>query len=97
MQCLPGRWSRRWLAHVFLGDMFSKLASDLRWTSGDGVIQQIQIGTPFMQYEGLRDKDWHAQRIAEMTLWLKRAKILGTDLIQIPSTFLNENTLTGRG
>jgi 4-hydroxyphenylpyruvate dioxygenase len=50
---------------------------------------------PFMHYEGLRDRAWHAQRVAEMKLWLKLAKILGTDLIQIPSSFLDESIITG--
>jgi 4-hydroxyphenylpyruvate dioxygenase len=50
---------------------------------------------PFMHYEGLRDREWHAQRISEMRLWLKLAKILGTDLIEIPSTFFDETIVTG--
>jgi 4-hydroxyphenylpyruvate dioxygenase len=50
---------------------------------------------PFMHYEGLRDRDWHAQRVAEMKLWIKLAQILGTNLIQMPSTFLDEKTVTG--
>lgn len=50
---------------------------------------------PFMHYEGLRDRDWHAERVAEMSLWLKLAKILGTDLIQIPSSFLDESIISG--
>jgi 4-hydroxyphenylpyruvate dioxygenase len=50
---------------------------------------------PFMHYEGLRDREWHAQRVVEMRLWLRLAKILGTDLIQIPSSFLDESTITG--
>jgi len=50
---------------------------------------------PFMHYEGLRDREEHARRIEEMKLWLKLAKILGTNLIQIPSTFLPEDIMTG--
>jgi len=50
---------------------------------------------PFMHYEGLRDRKEHARRIEEMRLWLKLAKILGTDLIEIPSTFLSEDECTG--
>ncbi|KIW08180.1 uncharacterized protein PV09_01111 [Verruconis gallopava] len=49
---------------------------------------------PFMHYEGLRDREWHAQRVVEMKLWLKLARILGTDLIQIPSTFLSKDAVT---
>jgi len=50
---------------------------------------------PFMHYEGLRDRDWHAERVREMELWLKLAKILGTNLIQIPSSFLDSTVITG--
>jgi 4-hydroxyphenylpyruvate dioxygenase len=50
---------------------------------------------PFMHYEGLRDREWHAQRVVEMKLWIKLAHVLGTNLIQIPSTFLGEETVTG--
>jgi len=50
---------------------------------------------PFMHYEGLRDRTWHAERVAEMKVWLRLAKILGTNLIQIPSTFLCEEKVTG--
>jgi 4-hydroxyphenylpyruvate dioxygenase len=50
---------------------------------------------PFMHYEGLRDRKEHARRIEEMKLWLKLARILGTDLIQIPSSFLSEDVVSG--
>lgn len=50
---------------------------------------------PFMHYEGLRDRKEHARRIEEMKLWLKLARILGTDLIEIPSTFISEEECTG--
>lgn len=43
---------------------------------------------PFMHYEGLLDRSKHAERIAEMKLWIQLANRLGTTLIQIPSTFL---------
>src|ERR1700760_712523 len=42
---------------------------------------------PFMHYEGLKDRQRHLERIEEMKIWIQLAKILGTDLIQIPSTF----------
>lgn len=50
---------------------------------------------PFMHYEGLRDREWHAERVKEMKLWLKLAGILGTNLIQIPSSFLDSTAITG--
>jgi 4-hydroxyphenylpyruvate dioxygenase len=46
---------------------------------------------PFMHYEGLRDRQRHVERVKEMKLWLQLVKSLGTDLIQIPSTFLPED------
>ena len=48
---------------------------------------------PFMHYEGLKDRQRHLERIEEMKIWIQLAKILGTDLIQIPSTFLSESEL----
>ncbi|TKA26184.1 hypothetical protein B0A50_04681 [Salinomyces thailandicus] len=50
---------------------------------------------PFMHYEGLRDRQKHAQRIEEMRLWIVLAKILGTNLISIPSTTMPEDQMTG--
>lgn len=50
---------------------------------------------PFMHYEGLRDREEHARRIEQMKLWLQLARILGTDLIEIPSTFISEDECTG--
>jgi 4-hydroxyphenylpyruvate dioxygenase len=50
---------------------------------------------PFMHYEGLRDRNEHLRRIEELKLWLKLARILGTTLIQIPSSFLSEDVITG--
>jgi len=43
---------------------------------------------PFMHYEGLVDRQKHALRVEEMRLWIQLAHTLGTDLIQIPSSFL---------
>ncbi|KAF2107845.1 3-dehydroshikimate dehydratase [Lophiotrema nucula] len=43
---------------------------------------------PFMHYEGLLDRQQHAERIEEMKLWMRLARALGTDLISVPSTFL---------
>ncbi|RAH57964.1 3-dehydroshikimate dehydratase [Aspergillus piperis CBS 112811] len=42
---------------------------------------------PFMFYEGLLDRDVHQQKIAKLHTWFKIIKILGTDIIQIPSNF----------
>ncbi|KAL1609986.1 hypothetical protein SLS60_001651 [Paraconiothyrium brasiliense] len=43
---------------------------------------------PFMHYEGLLDRSNHSKRIEEMHLWIQLAKVLDTDLIQVPSSFL---------
>ncbi|KAJ4350165.1 uncharacterized protein N0V89_008786 [Didymosphaeria variabile] len=43
---------------------------------------------PFMHYEGLLDRSNHSKRIEEMRLWIQLAKVLDTDLIQVPSSFL---------
>lgn len=50
---------------------------------------------PFMHYEGLTDRKEHAKRIEKMKLWCKLAKILGTDIIQIPANFLSKEECTG--
>ena len=50
---------------------------------------------PFMHYEGLRDRRRHSERIEEMKLWIRLAKILETQIIAIPSTFLSEREASG--
>lgn len=50
---------------------------------------------PFMHYEGLRDRQKHAARIQEMQVWIEMAKILRTDTIAIPSTFLSSGEASG--
>lgn len=43
---------------------------------------------PFMHYEGLLDRQEHDRQIEKLLLWFQVAKALGTDIIQIPSSFL---------
>ncbi|KAF1999581.1 3-dehydroshikimate dehydratase [Amniculicola lignicola CBS 123094] len=50
---------------------------------------------PFMHYEGLRDRQKHVERIEEMRLWIQLAQVLGTDLIQIPSSFISADECSG--
>lgn len=50
---------------------------------------------PFMHYEGLRDRQRHAQRIKEMNIWIELAQVLGTHLIGIPSAFLSKDEISG--
>jgi 4-hydroxyphenylpyruvate dioxygenase len=50
---------------------------------------------PFLHYEGLLDREEHAQRIEKLKLWFEIAKKLGTDIIQIPGNFLGKDQITG--
>ncbi|KAF2799961.1 xylose isomerase-like protein [Melanomma pulvis-pyrius CBS 109.77] len=50
---------------------------------------------PFMHYEGLLDRSHHATRIEEMKLWIQVAKVLRTDIIQVPSSFLPKSEISG--
>ncbi|KAI4594531.1 3-dehydroshikimate dehydratase [Pestalotiopsis sp. 9143b] len=43
---------------------------------------------PFAGYEGLVDRNQHAQRLEQLKFWFQLAKVLGTDIVQIPSSFL---------
>lgn len=49
---------------------------------------------PFLFYEGLKDRKKHDRLIEKMKLWLKIAKRLHTDTIQIPANFLPAKELT---
>jgi 4-hydroxyphenylpyruvate dioxygenase len=49
---------------------------------------------PFMHYEGLRDRKRHAERIEEMKLWMELAHVLGTDIVQVPSSFLSRDQIS---
>jgi len=42
---------------------------------------------PFMNFEGLVDRQQHARRVEELRVWIQLAHVLGTDVIQIPSNF----------
>ncbi|RMZ86729.1 hypothetical protein DV736_g6044, partial [Chaetothyriales sp. CBS 134916] len=49
---------------------------------------------PFMNYEGLRDRNLHQARIQEIHFWILLAKRLNTDLIQVPSSILPASECT---
>ncbi|KAE8351008.1 xylose isomerase-like protein [Aspergillus coremiiformis] len=52
---------------------------------------------PFWHYEGLLDRTEHARLLsAKLPKWFELARILGTDLIQIPSNFLPADPQTGK-
>ncbi|KAL2018749.1 hypothetical protein VTK56DRAFT_455 [Thermocarpiscus australiensis] len=43
---------------------------------------------PFSHYDGLLDRDEHERRLGQLQLWIRLAHELGTDMIQIPASFL---------
>ncbi|KAL4893498.1 xylose isomerase-like protein [Aspergillus ambiguus] len=45
---------------------------------------------PFLFYEGLVDRSQHEQKLQKVKVWFRIVKILGTDIIQIPSNFQSE-------
>ncbi|MCJ1361644.1 hypothetical protein MMC16_000744 [Acarospora aff. strigata] len=49
---------------------------------------------PFLFYEGLVDRKEHEAKIEQLKVWFQLVKILGTDVIQIPTNFLQEG-ITG--
>lgn len=50
---------------------------------------------PFMHYEGLRNRQRHAERVEEMRFWFQLAHCLRTSLLLIPSNFLPESEVSG--
>jgi 4-hydroxyphenylpyruvate dioxygenase len=53
----------------------------------DRVGMMIIAMKPFLFYEGLLDRDEHKAKIRKLKTWFRIVKILGTDIIQIPSNF----------
>lgn len=47
---------------------------------------------PFVFYEGLTDRTEHEAKIQKLKTWFKLVKILGTDIIQIPTNFQQTGT-----
>lgn len=68
-------------------------AREIRDLCNKGNLEIICL-QPFMFYEGLTDRDEHAKRIEKLSVWFELIKILETDIIQIPSNFLEEG-ITG--
>ncbi|KAK7961809.1 xylose isomerase-like TIM barrel [Apiospora aurea] len=50
---------------------------------------------PFAGYEGLLNRAAHARRLDQLRFWFRLAKALGTDMVQIPSSFLPASQCTG--
>lgn len=68
-------------------------AREIRELCDKGNLEIIGL-QPFMFYEGLIDRQEHAKRIEKLSIWFELIKILKTDIIQIPSNFLDEG-ITG--
>ncbi|KAI2468399.1 putative dehydroshikimate dehydratase [Annulohypoxylon bovei var. microspora] len=49
---------------------------------------------PFSQYEGLLDRREHDSRFKELLIWIKLARLLGTDMIMIPASSLHKSEVT---
>lgn len=47
----------------------------------------VFVFQPFKNYEGLLSEKRHSEKIAKLHVWIKIAKIIGTNMIQIPSMF----------
>ncbi|KAJ7066774.1 xylose isomerase-like protein [Mycena belliarum] len=54
----------------------------------------VLVLQPFLNYEGLLDRSQHDKLIVKLKLWFQVIKVLGTDMIQIPSQ-MNSNGTTG--
>ncbi|KAK8064584.1 3-dehydroshikimate dehydratase [Apiospora phragmitis] len=50
---------------------------------------------PFAGYEGLLDRAAQARRLAQLRFWFRLARALGTDMVQIPSSFLPASQCSG--
>jgi 4-hydroxyphenylpyruvate dioxygenase len=48
---------------------------------------EIMVLQPFKNYDGLLSEKRRTEKLAKLHNWLKIAKILGTEIIQIPSMF----------
>ena len=50
---------------------------------------------PFSNTEGLKDREERARRLHQLKFWFQLARVLGTNMIQIPSTFQPESQMSG--
>jgi 4-hydroxyphenylpyruvate dioxygenase len=49
---------------------------------------------PFSHYDGLLDRDEHERRLDQLRFWFELSRELGTDIIQIPASFLPAHLVT---
>jgi len=75
-------------------ETLSKAAGEIK-TMCDERHLEINCLQPFMHYGDILDRAKHAARIEELRLWCQLARILATDLIGIPSSFLTKDEITG--
>ncbi|OAP65574.1 hypothetical protein AYL99_01546 [Fonsecaea erecta] len=52
----------------------------------------VVVFQPFRQYDGLLDRKQHEAMIEKLQLWLDIVKILGSDMIQVPTNWLQEGS-----
>ena len=69
-------------------------ATQIRKLCSDLELEVIGL-QPFLFYEGLLDRNEHANRIEKLHVWFEIADALDVDIIQIPSNFLPAVQLTG--
>jgi 4-hydroxyphenylpyruvate dioxygenase len=50
---------------------------------------------PFLNYDGLLDQKAHDVMIEKLHFWFKIAKVLGTEMIQVPSQVRNFRLIPG--
>ncbi|KAJ9109011.1 hypothetical protein QFC21_000337 [Naganishia friedmannii] len=92
-----------WEDLVYAAKRFDPLATE---TSQEAIIEaahwakelcnrnelEVLVVQPLMNYEGTLDEVTHAKHLVKLRLMFRVAKILDTDLIQIPSQMLKEGT-----
>jgi 4-hydroxyphenylpyruvate dioxygenase len=76
----------------FPSDLLEAAASVHELCSSFGL--EIICLQPFMHYEGLLDRRRHDERVKEMKLWMQLAHVLGTDIVQVPSSFLPSDQIS---
>lgn len=84
------------LAHTLHGNSVIEAARHTRQLCNALHLEIVNL-QPFSFYEGLVDRLEHDRLITEkLPLWFLLIHILGTDLIQVPSNFLQQDPVTGK-
>jgi 4-hydroxyphenylpyruvate dioxygenase len=87
-ECLEDRAKRRSsnFKEAPRDDALKNAARDVR-SCCDQQNTEVMVLQPFAFYDGLIDPAAHSEKIEELKLWFELCKILGTDLIQVPTNF----------